>query len=190
MNMKQKLFIVFFVVGITTIHAQSNYYLGYQNGFKYGCQCYDTPTKNVAYVSGSYDDGYRDGKLDGVIYTQKKSSNSNNQNNQNYDRYKPHDYNNAPVYTPNYELTEKALQQKQTLLNQRMANIKGAFDNLNEIMLAVKTRNNGFTAAQLEYGKWLIEQVNLVYTYDFTVESNYINVMNWIQKVKETVLKW
>lgn len=73
--MKNKLLIIFFllfVTGIFKTNAQYDYYLGYQNGFKYGCQCNDLPPKNVALVSGTKEEGYKDGKLDGVIYAQKK----------------------------------------------------------------------------------------------------------------------
>lgn len=166
--------------------SQSNYYFGYQEGFKYGCQCYDLPTRNVAFSNGSYEQGYRDGKLDGVVHAQRKS----NTNTQTYSRNRPYNYDNSPLYKPNYELIERSLIQKQTLLNQRREAVQAAYINILDIMLAAKKRNNGFTQSQFEYANWFKNEVEKLSGYDFTISENYNNVMNWFNRVKSNVLTW
>lgn len=188
--MRRKFSILFFIILAHTVTAQNNYFFGYQDGFKYGCQCYDIPPKNVALVSGTFSDGYRDGKLDGVIYVQRKSSNSNNQKSQDYNRNKTKVYNNEPAYSPDYEFMERALRQKQAMLDQRRASMQNAYDNIFDIIDVAEKRNKGLTSYQLEYIKSIDESINKFSSYNFNVESNYINVMNWFQKVKITVLKW
>mgnify|MGYP007032575260 CR=1 FL=1 len=87
--------------------SQTDYYRGYHNGFRFGCQCYDRPQKNVSVYSGSYDKGYNDGKLDGVIHAQRKMNNSNSQNS----GYK---YNSSDLYVPDFEMIYQVLNSKQS----------------------------------------------------------------------------
>src|SRR5690554_3509205 len=104
--MRLILFISFFIVCNYAI-TQSNYYFGYQEGFKYGCRCIDIPPKNVAFYNGSYDEGYLDGKVDGLIYF---NANSNKPSQQNSGIYsKPHDYSNRKLYSSDFELMERVL---------------------------------------------------------------------------------
>jgi hypothetical protein len=188
--MKQKNLILFFLLifnGINELNAQNNslvYRRGYNDGYKYGCQCYDLPTTNLAFSNGTYNEGYKDGKLDGVIYAQKKI------NNKSYNTSKPHDYNNIPLYKPDYEMLERTLVQKQNLLNQRRQQVKFAHENIIEIITAANERNNSLTDSQLEYMKWYLVQIDKISKYDFSIPENYNNVMNWLQTVKINVLKW
>lgn len=175
---------------IFTFHskAQSNYYFGYQDGFKYACQCTDIPPKNVVMITGTYNEGYRDGKIDGLIYAQRKNSSPGNY--QNSRKSKPYDYNNSPMYTPNYELMERVLQQKQNLVNQRRIEIQQYHNNIIDIMYAAKARNNGFTQSQIDYLNWFNKESQKLASYDLTVNENYINIMNWLSSVKREALKW
>lgn len=154
--MKQKNLILFFLLifnGINELNAQNNflaYQNGYNEGYKYGCQCYDLPTRDLALSNGTYNEGYKDGKLDGVIYAQKKI------NNKSYNTSKPHDYNNVPLYKPDYEMLERTLVQKQNLLNHRRAQIKLAIKDICDIIGAANERNKTLTENQTEYLRWCI----------------------------------
>jgi hypothetical protein len=94
------------------------------------------------------------------------------------------------MYTPDFELIEHALQQKQNLQRQKVAMIQSSYDNIIEIIIAAKTRNNGLTDAQKEYVKWVSSEINKISAYDFSVDANYVNVMDWLKSIKAKVLIW
>jgi hypothetical protein len=105
---------LFSLVVVLSIFSQNNYYFGYKEGFKYGCQCIDIPPKNAALTSGSYDKGYLDGKVDGLLYIRNNNVNNSSQPNNK----EPYEYN-QDLQTPDFELIERILREKQRRYNEQ-----------------------------------------------------------------------
>lgn len=157
--------------------AQTDYYRGYSNGFRYGCQCYDYPTKNVLYHSGTYDKGYDDGKLDGVLHSQRKMNNVNTQNS-------GYRYNTNDLYVPDFDLVYQALNARQNahLSNQSRIDALAqqrddVFNSLIKLTCAEAAKRTGrFTIASREHYRklWKIEY----WTLDYSNTNNYAYVAN------------
>jgi|GEM_PF-6298440 len=179
------LIVLGFTLFSTILTAQSNYYFGYQDGFKYGCQCNDLPSKNVAYLQGTYNEGYTAGKIDGVIYFNQKSQNSQ----QTYTS-KPHDYNNQPVYNPDYEAIEKALSEKQQLVNERRKDVVNRVDNILNIAAKVKEKKGSFTEDQLKFLKKFNDNLGIIEKYDYSIYQNYLNAVNWLKQIENEIFSW
>lgn len=170
---------ILLIVGFNfSTYSQSSYqyFYGYEAGFHKACGCTKQieKTNSLLYHSGTYNDGYSAGFTDGRIYLNQ----NNNQTNE------------PDLYSPDYEMIERALQQKQNSLNQRRQLVKSAHENITDILVAAKARNKTLTESQLAYVKWYLEQIDKISSYDFSVDENYNNVMNWFQSVKTEVLKW
>lgn len=163
------------------VFSQSNYNLGYSKGFRYACNCEYLPPKAFLLNQGTYESGFNDGKLDGLIYLQKQQTIQQTKNQSS----KP-----TTVYRPNYDILEKTLQQKQQLLNQRRLMIQSEYQNVSDIIIAANSRNKLLTSSQVEYIKWFMAQADVLTKYDLSIDANYYNVYNWFQDVKQNVLKW
>jgi hypothetical protein len=152
------------------------YFYGYEAGFHKACSCKKQIKKsnNLLYNSGTYNDGYNAGFIDGRIF-----------NNQNNNEQKEN-----VLYSPDYEMIERSLKNKQNLLNQRREQVKLAHENILEIIAAANERNKSLTESQKEYLRWYVVQIDEISKYDFSITVNFNNVMNWFQKVKTNVLKW
>lgn len=168
--------LIFFTIIIAfSGHTQNNYYFGYQAGFKYGCQCMDIPLKNVALYNGTYDQGYLDGKVDGLIYSKNKSTNTSNQQ---YNYNKPHDYN-QPLYSPNYELMERALNARQTAYNTNRERIDNYVQSLKETIQLIRDNKSNYAVNNKMAALFLLENafykdMNTIYSanLDYSITSN------------------
>lgn len=168
------------------VNSQNNYYFGYQDGFKYACQCYDIPPKNVAYVQGSYEKGYLDGKIDGLLYIQKSSKSEPQVIYQ-----KPHDYN-QPLYEPNYEIIQRALLEKQRVIDERRKIIENKYNQTIDIVVSIAQRRQSGKLTESEKSR-VKEYTDILNKYvSNDVSDNYIfyQIMDWMQKQKEYFLTW
>jgi hypothetical protein len=170
------LFILFFTSSIA--FGQFNYYLGYRDGYKYGCQCLNIPTKNVAYVTGSYDQGYVDGKLDGIIFIR----NTQNTGNTNTYNIKPHNYD-QPVYSPDFNTVYQSMAQKQQLLNERRIIIQEEFD---KAMITLMNRVNqratkSLTDLELKETNQFKNQAVEYSKGDLSNDTYFYNLLKWIR---------
>lgn len=183
-----KLLFALLVVIPLISYSQSGYSLGYSDGFRYGCNCNDLPTKNVAYSQGTYDQGYVDGKLDGVVYLNRKSNATTNQ--QNYNPNQPHDYNNVPLYKRDTELIERVQADKQQKADERRYSIALKFKSIMDLIDKVNSKNNGLTVAQQKYVSSFASNMQLAASYDYSIYQNYLSAMDWLNKIEIEVLKW
>lgn len=159
-----------------TVFSQNNYYFGYQAGFKYGCQCMDLSPKNVAFYNGTYDQGYLDGKVDGLIFSKNKTNNSTNQQQENYN--KPHNYN-QPVYTPDFALIERALSARQSSYNSNKQRVDSYVNSLKETIQLIRDNRSNSAVNKKIAALYLLENafykdMNKVYgaNLDFSITSN------------------
>jgi hypothetical protein len=133
--------------------TQSNYYFGYGEGFKYGCQCIDIPPKNVAYNKGSYSLGYLDGKVDGLIYSQNKKP-SNQEKTTTYN--KPHDYK-RQLYTPNYALIEQTLKEKQSKYNSNKDRVLNSIQSIKKTIQLIRDDKTNFKVNSIMGELYILE---------------------------------
>lgn len=174
--------LLFAIVG--PLHSQSGYFMGYNNGFRFGCQCTDIPPKNVSTYTGPYDKGYADGKLDGSIYAQHKMNNRNQQNS-GY-RYSAND-----LYVPDFDLVYQALSYRQ---NTHLSNSQRISEYQNQDDLVFNRMIQIGRDAELikRSGRWilafrlknrLLEKANYLFL-DYSVQSNF----NYVKSVFENYI--
>lgn len=164
---------LFFLTSSFSSNSQSNYYFGYQEGFKYGCQCLNFPPKNVAMYSGSYDQGYLDGKVDGLIFSK------NSQKNSNQNTYsKPHDYN-QPVYSPDIDFIASVLSQKQSRYNSNREKVDSYISTLKATIQAIRDKRDNYSVS-IKFGELFIlenelyKDINKIYkaSLDYSSSNN------------------
>jgi hypothetical protein len=173
--MKLILTISTIIIGYT-VFSQNNYYFGYNAGFKYGCQCMDLSPKNVALYSGTYDQGYLDGKVDGLIFSNNKNNNSTNKKQKNYN--KPNNYN-LPVYTPDFDLIERALSLRQSTYNSNKQRVDSYVNSLKETIQLIRDKKGSSAVNKKIAALFLLENafykdLNNVYraNLDLSITSN------------------
>lgn len=159
-----------------TVYSQNNYHFGYQTGFKYGCQCMDLSPKNFVIYNGTYDQGYLDGKVDGLIFSKNKTNNSTNQQQKNYN--KPHKYN-QPVYTPDFALIERALSTRQSSYNSNKQRVDSYVNSLKEKIQLIRDNKSNNAVNKKIAALYLLENafykdLNKVHgaNLDFSITSN------------------
>lgn len=156
--------------------AQNNYFFGYQAGFKYSCQCMDLPPKNVAFYKGTYDQGYIDGKIDGLIFSKNKSINSTNK--QNEINRTPHNYSQT-LYTPDFLLIERTLNARQTSYNSNKQRVDNYVNSIKETIKLIRDNKSHNSFNKKIASLYLLENdfykdINKVYGayLDFSLTSN------------------
>lgn len=165
------------------LHGQNDYYFGYQEGFKYGCSCNDLPPKNVAYVQGNWDSGYLDGKIDGLKYVS-SSTKQSTQSPQKTTTQQP------PLYTPDYELIEKVLAEKQRVYNERVVDIQNRMNLIFQLVTQIRAKKGSLTQPQSNYISSYNTQVSLFSGWDFSVYQNYSNVVEYLNKIQAEIITW
>lgn len=162
---------------ITTASTQQlyKYYEGYKDGFQRGCGCTDKPpmASDLLYESGSYDDGYFDGRVDGRSYLNNSEKSSE-----------------TDLAEPDYELIKLALEKQQAILNQRRQHINESVEKVWDKIEEVQTKNGGLTEGQKKYNLDFYNQLGEIEKWDFTNYQNYANVINWINKIYKEVSSW
>lgn len=157
--------LLFFLFISILINSQNNYYLGYQSGFKYGCQCNDLPIKNVALIKGTYDQGYLDGKVDGLIFVRNKS-NTNKQINQSHQN----NYN-LKLYTPDFDMIERALVTKQTNYNLNREKVENYINSIKNTIQNIRNQKKNHAVNNKISELFLLENA-------FYKDLNKINNLN------------
>lgn len=179
-----KKFLLLFIVSctVTVGYAQNDYYFGYQEGFKYGCSCQDMPSKNVALVRGTWEQGYLDGKIDGVKYYQTKPQTTTQQ--RTYKRTEHPD-----PYESNTQLLIQTLSQKQNLLDSRRLDLQNRAKTIENLLIQLTSKKT-LTQSQKNYIMAYADEMVRVSNWDFTNNQNYNNVVNYMNRVQQEIISW
>jgi hypothetical protein len=172
---------ILFVFLLFTFYANSqyhySYYNGYVEGFKKGCNCSNTPpnAKNAYNNLGTYDNGLKDGYIDGRIFlnNSKQSENSN-------------------FFEPNYDAIQKKLAEKQNLLNSRRASLDQKYKEIENIIIKIKNSRDSKNLTQSEGKIWnqFISDLTKYGNYDLTNDETFYGILKWMNEMKLYFLEW
>lgn len=155
-----------------------DYYRGYKKGFSKGCGCSNKPpnASDLYYHSGTYNDGYNAGYTDGRIFL-----------NQNTRTQKD-----DGIYEPDLDLVERALAEKQRLLNERRQIIQRKYDEIVDILIniASKRTSKSLTNKEDEIFEKFVNTLDKYTGYDLTNNRTFYQIVDWMDDYKSYFLSW
>lgn len=167
------LVILLFLPIISTGQQLYDYYNGYIQGYKNGCECSSTPpnVRSLYYKNGTINEGYNAGFIDGRIFLNGKKSNSNE----------------TQLYSPDLNLSYQVLANKQTLLNERRKVIQKEYEE--SIMILYENIRKRQPPQMTEEEKQAYNKFNdLAQQYskqDLANDSNYYALLKWFSDWKK-----
>lgn len=102
----------------------------------------------------------------------------------------PHNYDNQPLYSPDFGLIERALNNRQSKYNDRLSVINTKVGSITQLITRIRNRNGGFTESQIGFLQNYVENLNKCYYYDFSVDANHYNVYYWLIRVENRLFDW
>jgi len=181
--MKSSLIIIFVLLS-GSLYSQSNYYLGYEEGYRNGCSCNAyPPNSNHVYKNGSYDQGFLDGKLEGRLRKLEGTSQP---------QQRPAlTYPNNSYRSTQADLLYQSLAYKQQLYDKRVVKLQELVDDF-WYVYALKTKKYGNNVPKelSDYANEVIDVLAKQTNVDLSNESIWSGIYNYYLKHRNNVAAW
>lgn len=152
----------------TVLYSQSAYFLGYDWGYKQGCQCISNPNPPVEmYAPGSYDQGYADGFAKG--YPVRRGINPN-------------------AAQPN--VRQNNLVHKQQLLNDRLFLLDGMINDITKLYLVKSQKYQPVPKEMSDYMGDVLNTLMEHKKFDLTDGLVWNTLQKYYAKHKNNVNSW
>lgn len=177
--MKNLIFILVLLLSHTCFSQQLyDYYRGYKKGFSKGCGCSNKPpnASDLYYHSGTYNDGYEAGYTDGRIFLNQHKKTQEDDD----------------LYEPDIKLMERALSEKQKILNRRRQIIQNKYDEITDILINISSKrtSKSLTVKEKKIFRKFVDTLNKYANYDLTNNSTFNKIINWVNDYKQYFLSW